>query len=54
LMPPIITVTGLPSTGTVPVTGEGGSPPPVKIAERDQPHSPGTPTAPEPFSRFTA
>src|SRR5688572_32707527 len=34
--PPIITVTGVPfgPTGTVPVTGEGGRPPPAKDAER--------------------
>src|SRR6188508_1100500 len=55
-MPPIITVTWRPLMGTVPVTGEGGRPPPVKRFDRlPAPHSAFVePTAPEPFSRLTA
>src|SRR5207244_7931597 len=41
-------------TGTVPTTGDGGMPPPVKTPERVPPHSAPLPITPEALSRFTA
>src|SRR5687768_9237649 len=58
-MPPISTLIGLlePSgraTGTVPTTGEGGMPPPVKTPERSPPQMEPVPITPEALNRFTA
>jgi len=52
--PPIITVTIWSPTGTVPVTGEGGRPPPTKIWERVPPQIFSVSDAPEAFSRLSA
>lgn len=49
----MITVTGLPPMGTVPITGEGGNPPPVKVDDRTPPQEPVTPMAPDPLNRLT-
>src|SRR3712207_8553418 len=38
-VPPKSTVTGLPSTGSVAATGDGGRPPPIKVFEREPPRS---------------
>jgi hypothetical protein len=49
---PISTVLGVPPTGMVPITGEGGNPPPTNIPERDPPQLPPIPIAPDPFNRL--
>src|SRR5687768_10866365 len=51
--PPKSTLVGLPLIGRIAVTGDGGSPPPVKMDEREPPQMPCVPIAPEALRRFS-